>query len=79
MSQVITAHNSSGQAVLSSKVPEQQHELALPFGGMRLIYSSNSVLTNLNSEADIERYSQQRKKVSQTALYVPQATRLLRL
>lgn len=59
MSQVITTHNASGQAVFS-KVPEQQHELPLPFGGMRLIYSSNSVPANLNSEADIDQYSKHR-------------------
>ena len=58
MSQVITTHNSSGQAVFSSKVPEEQHELPLPFGGMRVIYSSNSGLSDLNSEADIDHYSQ---------------------
>jgi quercetin dioxygenase-like cupin family protein len=57
MSQVITTHNSSGQAIFSPKVPEEQHDLPLPFGGMRIIYTSNSVPTNLNSEADIEQYS----------------------
>ena len=57
MSQVITTHNSSGQAIFSSKVPEEQHDLLLPFGGMRIIYTSNSVPSNLNSEADIDQYS----------------------
>ena len=57
MSQVITTHNSSGQAIFSSKVSEEQHDLPLPFGGMRLIYSSDSVPTDLNSEADIEQYN----------------------
>lgn len=57
MSQVITTHNSSGQAIFSSKVPEEQHDLPLPFGGMRIIYTSNSVPSNLNSEADIDQYS----------------------
>jgi quercetin dioxygenase-like cupin family protein len=58
MSQVITTHNSFGQAVFSSKVPERQHESPLPFGGMRIIYSSDSVPANLSSEADIDQYSQ---------------------
>ena len=58
MPQVITTHNSSGKAVFSSTVPEEQHELSLPFGGMRIIYASNTVPTNLNSEADIDEYSQ---------------------
>ena len=58
MSQVITTHNSSGQAIFSSKVPEEQHELPLPFGGMRIIYASNSAPSDLNSEADIDQYSQ---------------------
>jgi quercetin dioxygenase-like cupin family protein len=58
MAQVITTHNSSGQAIFSSKVPDEQNELPLPFGGMRIIYSSNSVPTDLNSEADIDQYSQ---------------------
>lgn len=57
MPQVITTHNSSGQAVFSSKVAEEQHDLPLPFGEMRLIYASNSVPANLNSEADIDHYS----------------------
>lgn len=57
MFQVITTHNSSGQAIFSAKEPEEQHDLPLPFGGMRIIYSSNSVPTDLNSEADIDQYS----------------------
>lgn len=57
MSQVITTHNTSGQAIFSSKVPEQQHELQLPFGGMRIIYTSNSTPTDLNTETDIDQYS----------------------
>jgi quercetin dioxygenase-like cupin family protein len=55
MSQFITTHNSSGQAIFSSKIPEEQ--LSLPFGGMRIIYSANSLPTNLNTEADIDNYS----------------------
>jgi hypothetical protein len=50
MSQVITTHNSSGQAIFSPKVPEEQHDLPLPFGGMRIIYTSNSKQT-LNNTA----------------------------
>jgi quercetin dioxygenase-like cupin family protein len=57
MSQVITTHNNSGQAIFSSKVPEEQHDLPLPFGGMRIIYTSNSVPSNLKSGADIDQYS----------------------
>jgi quercetin dioxygenase-like cupin family protein len=57
MSQLITTHNSSGQAIFSSKIPEEQHELQLPFGGMRIIYTADSVQTNLNTEADIDNYS----------------------
>ena len=57
MSQLITTHNSSGKAIFSSKVPEEHHDLPLPFGGMRIIYTSNSVPTDLNSEADIDQYS----------------------
>jgi quercetin dioxygenase-like cupin family protein len=60
MSQVITTHNSSGQAIFSSKVPKEQHDLPLPFGEMRFIYTSNSVPTDLNSEADIDQYNQVR-------------------
>lgn len=60
MSQLITTHNATGQAIFSSKVPEQQHELVLPFGGMRIIYSSNSIPSNLNTEADIDQYSHMR-------------------
>lgn len=58
MSQVITTHNSSGQAIFSCKVPEQEHELVLPFGGMRIIYTSDSIPTDLNTESDIDKYSQ---------------------
>jgi quercetin dioxygenase-like cupin family protein len=58
MSQFITTHNSSGQAIFSSKIPEEQHELQLPFGGMRIIYTANSLPTDLNIEADIDNYSQ---------------------
>ena len=57
MSQVITTHNSSGLAIFSSKVPKEQHDLPLPFGEMRIIYTSDAVPTNLNSEADIDQYS----------------------
>lgn len=57
MSQLITTHNSSGKAIFSTKVPEEHHDLSLPFGGMRIIYTSNSVPTDLNSEADIDQYS----------------------
>lgn len=57
MSQVITTHNSFGQAIFSPKVPEQQHDLPLPFGGMHLIYASDSVPVDLNTEADIDQYS----------------------
>ena len=57
MPRVITTHNSSGQAVVSSKVAEEQHGPPLPFGGMRLIYASQSVSANLNSEAGIDQYS----------------------
>lgn len=60
MSQLITTHNSSGKAVFSTKVPEKQHDLELPFGGMRIIYTADSVPTNLNTEADIDRYSHTR-------------------
>jgi quercetin dioxygenase-like cupin family protein len=58
MSQFITTHNPSGQAIFSSKIPEEQHELQLPFGGMRIIYTADSLPTNLNTEADIDQYSQ---------------------
>jgi quercetin dioxygenase-like cupin family protein len=57
MSQFVTTHNISGQAIFSSKIHEEQHELPLPFGGMRIIYSANSLPTNLNTEADIDNYS----------------------
>jgi quercetin dioxygenase-like cupin family protein len=57
MSQFITTHNPSGQAIFSSKVPEEQHDLPLPFGGMRIIYTSTSVPTNLSSEADIDQHN----------------------
>ena len=60
MSQVITTHNSSGQAIFSPKVPEEQHDLPLPFGGMRIIYTSDAIPTDLNSEADIDQYSRVR-------------------
>jgi hypothetical protein len=57
MSQFITTHNTSGHAIFSPKVPEEQHELPLPFGGMRIIYTADSVPTNLSTEADIDNYS----------------------
>jgi mannose-6-phosphate isomerase-like protein (cupin superfamily) len=57
MSQFITTHNTSGQAVFSSNISEEQHELPLPFGGMRIIYTAPSLPTNLNTEADIDQYS----------------------
>lgn len=56
MSQLITTHNSLGQAIFSSKVLEEQHHLELPFGGMRIIYTANLVPMNLNTEADIDQY-----------------------
>jgi quercetin dioxygenase-like cupin family protein len=58
MSQFITTHNTSGHAIFSPKIPEEQHELQLPFGGMRIIYTAKSLPTNLNTEADIDNYSQ---------------------
>jgi quercetin dioxygenase-like cupin family protein len=58
MSQFVTTHNSSGQAIFSSKIPEEQHELPLPFGGMRIIYTAPSLPTNLNTETDIDNYCQ---------------------
>jgi quercetin dioxygenase-like cupin family protein len=56
MSHLITTHNPSGHAIFSPKIPEEQHELPLPFGGMRIIYTSDSLPTNLNTEADIDNY-----------------------
>jgi hypothetical protein len=54
MSQVITTHNSSGQTILSSEVPEEQHDLPLPFGGMHIIYTFNSIPTDVSAEAEID-------------------------
>lgn len=62
MSQFVTTHNDTGEAVFSSKIPSRQHELTLPVGTMTLLYTTHSLPSNLSNEADIDQYAQDRTK-----------------
>ena len=52
----ITTHNADGKAVFSNKLPTEQHEMAMPPGTIKTIWSSHEIPINLSTEADIEQY-----------------------
>lgn len=70
MSNYITTHNAEGKAVFSSKVPQEQKKIAMhpgqkdleKDGYLQVVYSNHTFKPNLSTEADIDKYEQDRLK-----------------
>jgi quercetin dioxygenase-like cupin family protein len=60
MSTYITTHNADGKAIFLDKLPTEQHEMAIPIGTIKTIWSSHEYPMSLSSEADIEQYKHDR-------------------
>jgi hypothetical protein len=60
MSTYITTHNSSGQAIFSTAVPEERHTMAIPGGCLELLSSTHTFPPNLSTESDIEQFAHDR-------------------
>lgn len=62
MSHYITSHGADGKAIFSKKLPTGQHEMEIPNGTVKLLWSSHDFPMDLSTEADIEQYGLDRTK-----------------
>ena len=59
MSQYITTHNANGEAIFSKLITEH-HEMQIPMGTIKNIWSNRQFPMNLSTEVDIEQYEHDR-------------------
>ncbi|RFU34729.1 hypothetical protein B7463_g1640, partial [Scytalidium lignicola] len=59
MSHYITTHNADGKSVFSKLITEH-HEVHIPIGTIKNVWSSHEFPMNLSTEADIEQYKHDR-------------------
>ena len=62
MSHYITTHNTNGKPIFSNLVADH-HEMQIPIGTIKTVWSSHELPTNLSTEADIEQYKHDRTNV----------------
>ncbi|KAF2158832.1 hypothetical protein M409DRAFT_30704 [Zasmidium cellare ATCC 36951] len=66
MPQYITTHNSSGQAIFSTTVPEEPHRISMrpndpsDPSDLTILYTSHAFKADLSGESDIQQYSHDR-------------------
>ncbi|KAK3619663.1 hypothetical protein LTR56_023886 [Elasticomyces elasticus] len=56
----ITTHDSTGQSVVSDKVPTAPHGHPIPGGRLEILYSSHDFPPSLETEKDIDQYAHDR-------------------
>ncbi|RDW80269.1 hypothetical protein BP6252_04907 [Coleophoma cylindrospora] len=60
MSLFVTTHNTNGKATVVKELQNEYHEMPIPIGTIKMLWSNHEFPMNLSTEADIEQYKHDR-------------------